>query len=130
MCAFSLRLVVERIPAVLQTTARDFRLTSVAGAALAAMNLRGEDYLGVSLLDFSVHLGPDATPIEAHRRAVHGKGSTFDIELMGRDLQAHIEPLRSRKGDIERTFPSVDLYKVITAYHMPYFSGRDSCYVN
>lgn len=26
-------------------------------------------------------------------------------------------------------FPSVDLYNVITAYHMPYFSGRDSCYV-
>ena len=100
MSTFSLRLLVERIPAVLWTTDRDFRLTSVAGAALAAMNLRGEDYLGASLVDFSAHLGPDATPVEAHRRALHGKGSTFDIELMGRDLQAHIEPLRGPKGDI------------------------------
>ena len=26
-------------------------------------------------------------------------------------------------------YPSVDLYNVITAYHMPYFSGRDTCFV-
>lgn len=26
-------------------------------------------------------------------------------------------------------FPSVDLYNVITAWHMPYFSGRDTCFV-
>ena len=100
MSAFSLRLLVEKIPAVLWTTDTNFRLTSVAGAALAAMNVRPEDYLGVSLSDFSAHLGPDATALVAHQRALHGKGSTFDIEISGRDLQAHVEPLCGPKGKI------------------------------
>jgi PAS domain S-box-containing protein len=100
LSAFSLRLLVEKIPAVLWTTDLDFRLTSVAGAALGSMNVRPEDYLGVSLIDFSAHLGPDAVPLVAHRRALLGKGSTFDIELLGRDFQAHIEPLRGPKGSI------------------------------
>src|SRR5229473_4232110 len=100
LSAFSLRLLVEKIPAVLWTTDMDFRLTSVTGAALAAMNIHPEDYLGVSLIDFSAQLGPDTTPLVAHRLALRGKGSTFDIEVLGRDLQAHIEPLRGPKGRI------------------------------
>ena len=100
MSAFSLRLLVEKIPAVLWTTDTNFRLTSVAGAALAAMDVHPEDYLGVSLSDFSAHLGPDATALVAHQRALHGKGSTFDIEISGRDLQAHVEPLCGPKGKI------------------------------
>lgn len=98
LSAFLLRLLVEKIPAVLWTTDKDFRLTSVAGAALAAMCVHPEDYLGVSLIDFSARLGPDVTPLVAHRRALDGQATTFDIELMGRDLQAHVEPLRERKG--------------------------------
>src|SRR5258708_3304842 len=100
LSAFSLRLLVEKIPAVLWTTDMDFRLTSVAGAALAAMNVRPEDYLGVSLIDFSARIGPNATPIVAHRQALDGKGSTFDIEILGRDLQAHVEPLCGPNGKI------------------------------
>ncbi len=100
LSAFSLRLLVEKIPAVLWTTDMDFRLTSVAGAALAAMNIHPEDYLGVSLIDFSARLGQDATPLVAHRQALCGKGSTFDLEILGRDLQAHVEPLRGPKGSI------------------------------
>jgi len=93
-------LLVEKIPAVLWTTDTELCLTSVAGAGLAPMNVRPEDYLGVSLIDFSAHLGPDATPLVAHRQALNGKGSTFDIEILGRDLQAHVEPLRGPEGNI------------------------------
>src|SRR6266849_10549633 len=100
LSAFSLRLLVEKIPAVLWTTDTNLRLTSVAGAALAAMNIRPEDYLGVSLIDLSAHLGPHATALVAHRRALDGNGSTFDIEISGRDLQAHVEPLCGPEGNI------------------------------
>ncbi len=96
----SVLLLVEKIPAVLWTTSTDLRLTSVAGAGLAAMNVRPEDYLGVSLIDFSAQLGPDPTPLVAHRKALRGKASTFDIEMMGRDLKAQVEPLRGPEGDI------------------------------
>ncbi len=64
------------------------------------MNVRPEDYLGVSLIDFSAQLGPDPTPLVAHRKALRGKASTFDIEMMGRDLKAQVEPLRGPEGDI------------------------------
>src|SRR6266849_4901287 len=96
----SVLLLVEKIPAVLWTTNTELCLTSVAGAGLAAVNVRPEDYLGVSLVDFSARLGPDATALAAHRQALRGKGSTFDIELVGRDLQAHVEPLRGPEGNI------------------------------
>jgi len=96
----SVLLLVEKIPAVLWTTSTNLRLTSVAGAGLAAMNVRPEDYLGVSLIDFSAQLGPDPTPLVAHRKALRGKASTFDIEMMGRDLKAQVEPLRGPEGDI------------------------------
>lgn len=100
LASFSLRLLVEKIPAVLWTTDADLRLTSMAGAGLAAVNVRPEDYLGVSLKDISARLGPNAEPLVAHRSALRGKASTFGIEMMGRDLQAHVEPLRGPEGDI------------------------------
>jgi PAS domain S-box-containing protein len=100
LSAFSLRLLVEKIPAVLWTTDMNLRLTSVTGAALAIMNVRPEDYLGASLMELLVYFRPDATPLVAHRRALRGEGSTFDTELMGRDLQVHVEPLQGPKGEI------------------------------
>src|SRR3989454_6292937 len=96
----SLLLLVEKIPAVLWTTDRELRVTSAAGAGLAAINVRSEDYLGTSLVDLSARLGPDSTILAAHRRALRGKGSPFDIEIRGRDLQAHVEPLRGPEGRI------------------------------
>src|SRR5260370_11954771 len=77
LSAFSLRLLVEKIPAVLWTTDMDFRLTSVTGAALAAMNVRPEDYLGVSLIDFSAHLPPDDPPPFPPPPALPRKGPPF-----------------------------------------------------
>jgi hypothetical protein len=62
LSAIPLTLLVEKIRAVLWTTDMDFRLTSVTGAALAAMNVRPEDYLGASFLKFSAQLEPLATP--------------------------------------------------------------------
>ena len=100
LASFSLRLLVEKIPAVLWTTDTHLRLTSMAGAGLAAVNVRPENYLGVSLEDISARLGPNAEPLVAHRWALRGKASTFGIEMMGRELQAHVEPLRGPKGDI------------------------------
>src|SRR5207247_11437616 len=44
--------------------------------------------------------GPDSTILAAHRRALRGKGSPFDIEIRGRDLEAHVEPLRGTEGRI------------------------------
>ena len=69
----SLFLLVEKIPAVLWTTNPDFRLTSLAGAGLAAMNIRPEDYVGVRLNDFLSFHELDAPPLVAHQQALRGE---------------------------------------------------------
>lgn len=96
----TLLVLVEKIPAVLWTTNPDLRLTSLAGAGLAAMNIRPEDYVGMCLNDFLLFHGPDAPPLVAHRRAMRGEAFAFDIEMAGREFEAHVEPLRGPKGDI------------------------------
>jgi len=96
----SLLLLVEKIPAVLWTTNPDLRLTSLAGAGLAAMNIRPEDYIGVCLNDFLPCHEPDAPPLVTHQQALRGEAFTFDMEMAGREFQAHVEPLRGLKGDI------------------------------
>jgi PAS domain-containing protein len=96
----SLLQLVDKIPAVLWTTNPDLRLTSLVGAGLAAMNVRPEDYVGMCLSDFLPCPEPDTTPFVAHRQALRGEAFTFDIEMAGREFEAHVEPLGGPKGDI------------------------------
>jgi PAS domain S-box-containing protein len=96
----SLFLLVEKIPAVLWTTDLDLRLTSIAGAGLAALNVQPSDYLGACLNDLSPYLGSEAAPLVAHHRALCGEATTFDAEIMGRALHANVEPLRDPNGKI------------------------------
>src|SRR5207245_4320770 len=95
-----LHLLVENIPAVLWTTDTALRLTSVAGAVLGTMNLQADSYVGKALDEFFPDLEPNGNALIAHQRALRGEPSTFDIEVRGRDLQAHIEPLRGPKHEI------------------------------
>jgi PAS domain S-box-containing protein len=91
---------VENIPAVLWTTDGNLRLTSLAGAGLTALNVHAHDHLGVALHDLSEHLPANSPPVVAHQRALRGEASKFEVEIMGRALQAHVEPLRGSGGDI------------------------------
>ena len=93
-------LLVEKVPAVLWTTNMDLRLTSLAGAGLARMNVCPEDYVGVPLGDFLRTNKSNRSPFVAHRRALEGQPSAFDVEMMGRELEAHVEPIRGPRGDI------------------------------
>ena len=97
--SLSLLLLVEKVPAVLWTTNADLRLTSLAGAGLARMNVHSEDYVGLPLSDF-LRYNDLNSPFAAHQRALRGEPSTFDFEIMGRELEAHVEPIRGPKGDI------------------------------
>lgn len=98
--SLSMLLLVEKVPAVLWTTNMDLRLTSLAGAGLARMNVCPEDYVGVPLADFLRTNESNRSPFVAHRRALEGRPSAFDVEMMGRELEAHVEPIRGPRGDI------------------------------
>src|SRR5690348_7686600 len=90
--------LAEQVPAILWTTDLEFRLTGSSGAGLASLGLdaaRGESVR--CLFEQSIS-NPKA--LDAHFLAVAGETCTFEVEVRGRDLEAHVEPLRDQHGTI------------------------------
>lgn len=89
-----IRLMVERMPAVLWTTDTDLKFVSAMGAGLQALNLRPDALAGVSLFDYFGTRDPSFEPIAAHLRAINGSASSFNTVWQGRQFECHTEPLR------------------------------------
>jgi PAS domain S-box-containing protein len=90
-----LRLVVEQMPAILWTTDTRLRITSTLGAGLAAVNLRPEEVIGMSMLECLERDDVESTPIAAHLKAVRGESLSYEMEWKGRTFQVRVDPLRS-----------------------------------
>jgi len=88
-----LRMLVDQMPAVLWTTDRELRFTSSVGAGLARLALRPNQVVGQTLLEYFHTNDPDFPPIAAHRRALAGSSSRFEVEWEGRTFQVEVEPL-------------------------------------
>src|SRR5215468_4566305 len=87
-------LLVEKLPAVVWTTNERLLITSLAGGGLSELNLRLENFIDRPLQEFLPGLESDARPLLAHQQALAGGASSFDIGMMGRELRAHVEPVR------------------------------------
>ncbi len=98
-----LRVLVEQMPAVLWSTDPALRLTSSLGAGLAGLDPRPNKVVGMTLLDYFQTSDPEFMPIAAHRQALQGDPVTYEMEWMGRTLQAHVEALRDPDGAITGT---------------------------
>ena len=96
-----LRILVEQLPAVLWTVGADLRFTSCLGAGLARLDLKPNEAVGMSLLDFFDAMDPGFMPIAAHRRAIAGEPVTFHSEFRGGSYACHVEPLRNAEGMVE-----------------------------
>src|SRR5688500_8478901 len=94
-----LRLILDQVPALVWATDRDLRITSSAGAGLAALGLAPGQLVGVSLLDLEGH-GMDVSSVPNHRRALAGESVVDEGEFGGRAYQARLEPLRDEQGEI------------------------------
>jgi PAS domain S-box-containing protein len=94
-----LRVLIEQLPAVLWTVDVNLRFTSAQGAGLARLNLRPDQIVGMSLMDYFET--PDQTflPVAAHRRALTGEPVTFHVEWKGGSYACHVEPLRDAEGN-------------------------------
>ncbi|HSF41238.1 MAG TPA: EAL domain-containing protein [Thermoanaerobaculia bacterium] len=90
-----LRLLVERMPAVLWTTDRELRFSS---AGLPAFGF--EELAGTSLYDYYGTRDPESLPIRAHRLALEGESVSFEQHWEGRIFQTRVEPLRDGSGEI------------------------------
>jgi PAS domain S-box-containing protein len=98
-----LSFVTEQLPAILWTTDRDLRFSSVMGAGLAAIGLSPGEVVGVSLAEFFASDPGGPRNVAAHRAALEGQGTSTDARFGTRVYQCRIDPLRDRTGAITGT---------------------------
>ena len=95
-----LRLLVERMPAVLWTTDAEFRITFSAGAGLAASDWHPDQMLGTRLLEYFQTDGPQFLSMAAHVRALQGEPVSYETTWNGQTFEARVEPLRDSEERI------------------------------
>src|SRR5437660_117736 len=78
--------LLEQMPAVLWTTDMDLRITSSAGAGLAALDWHPDQMVGISLIEFFKTDDPQFLPLAAHLRALQGEPVSYEITGKGRTL--------------------------------------------
>jgi PAS domain S-box-containing protein len=91
----AVHLILNQMPAILWSTDTDLRLTSSAGAALAAAGRREGAAVGLTLSEFFHTTDPEFLPLVAHRKALLGESVSFEVEWSGRTYASHCEPLRN-----------------------------------
>ena len=96
----SLLSLLGRIPALLWTTDPEGRFTSLTGAAVCGAGINAEEYIGKSVEELFPSARADRGPRIAHCRASEGQACSFDAEVNGRELQAHLEPLHGPDGTV------------------------------
>jgi len=93
-----LRLLMERLPAIVWSTDLRLRVISSLGGGLRALQLLPHPLAKVDLAEyFQLEADDERIPV-AHRRALAGETVEFQLEWRGRHFEAHLEPLRDAAG--------------------------------
>lgn len=96
-----LRLLAERVPAILWTADAQLRMTSGMGAGLAAVSVRPDQFKGARLAELSDDPEwADGPAVRAHRRALAGEGVDYELKWVGRWYRCRVEPLASPGGGV------------------------------
>ncbi|HTN76818.1 MAG TPA: PAS domain S-box protein [Pirellulaceae bacterium] len=95
-----LRFAIDRMPAVFWTTDAELRFTSVHGAALALIGVRANSLNGIALHDYLGTFDHDFPAIAAHRVALSGQRSTYEVTWHGICFAAVVDPLIAQSGKI------------------------------
>jgi diguanylate cyclase (GGDEF)-like protein len=98
-----LRLLTEKMPAIVWSTDVELRFTSCLGAGLEGLNLRPREQTCRSVFQYFMTDDAEFVPIAAHRRALMGEAVHFEVEWSGRAFAAHVEPLRDAGGAVSGT---------------------------
>ena len=92
----SLLLMLDQLPAILWTTDLALNIISLSGSDIAGINAEKRDAL-IEMM-FSEQEGDRF--VQAHRQALLGKATTFEIQLAEASFQASVEPFTDRAGDV------------------------------
>src|SRR6185312_17572902 len=99
-----LSLIAQKLPVIVWNTDDKLRLTALAGAGLALLGIRPEDYLGSSLLQTYQERGPsgdqESAFVGAHRQALAGAALQLQNSYREREYEVYMQPLRADTGQI------------------------------
>ena len=96
-----LQLLIDQVPALLWTIDTDLRFTSSGGAALAGLDLRPGQVVGMTLYKYFGTDDPAFEPIAMHRHAMEtGDRVSYDFEWADNSYEVLLEPLRDPRGKI------------------------------
>ncbi len=98
--AARMRLLQDQLPAHLWTTDANLRLTAFAGGGFVGREAEIRARLGLTLQEFFRTDAAEYAPIEAHRRALTGEATRYEIAVAGRNYVVYVEPLRDASGMI------------------------------
>jgi signal transduction histidine kinase len=93
-----MRFTVARIPALVWTTDRELRFTSLQGAGLVTGGWNAA-MIGQSMINPAAPQN-DITLAKEHLAALAGNNVTYDVSLNGKDHQVHVAPLTNSDGEI------------------------------
>ncbi len=97
-----LRLLVAQVPAVIWTTDKNLKYTSIGGAGLAALNLGPSDLIGKHATSTGKAGSPEVdTVLQAHQRALSGESVAYQTRWADSFFEGYIEPLRGADGEID-----------------------------
>jgi len=95
-----LRIMVERMPAVLWTTDADLKFGISMGAGLQGLGHQTNEVAGLSLYDYFGTRDPEYAPIAAHLRALRGESTSYVTTWKSHTFESHTEPLRDANNAI------------------------------
>jgi len=96
-----LKMLVEKMPAILWTTDTNLRYTYHVGAGLAMVGLQPNQSIGKELGSLSTSEDTqDSFWLEQNRQALAGKSTSYDVEWSGRTYHCDVEPLKDPEGKI------------------------------
>lgn len=98
-----LRLVMEQMPGAVWTTDPDLRVTSLAGRALSDVGLTAAPAIGVTAAELFGSDHPSDEVPRAHRRALDGESTSYEITWRDRAYVSFVEPLHGPGGDVVGT---------------------------
>lgn len=98
-----LRLVMEQMPGAVWTTDPDLRVTSLAGRALSDVGTTAAPAIGVTAAELFGSDHPTDELPRAHRRALDGESTSYEITWRDRAYVSFVEPLHGPGGDVVGT---------------------------
>jgi PAS domain S-box-containing protein len=105
--------LLDQLPLIFWTTDTTLSLTEVFGPGLQALDLEPDQVRGQPLAAYFGTDDPDLTPLAAHRLAVQGQPSAYEVTSRGQVYACRVEPLH---GVDESVVGTAGMALNITAY--------------